>query len=222
MTSNVSRWPSFRPGIRIAAALAVGAAILFSTTGVAHGDTPKVVRVEEDWELVLATPDPNVTAPQVTCSIFPWTGTDSLFATFELNHQSQPDFVSGGMQLVLWHGEQMLLTRKFPQANVMASSGETVRWTQTMTLDDGVLTFEIVNGSSTTWGSFGGQGYLRMSVATNLDNLNAYNPALTVENSGVGYAGNRVTSLVLKRVRLITEDEQILEDHTQRVVHTND
>jgi len=84
-----------------------------------------------------------------------------------------------------------------------------------------VLQFEIINGSSATWGNFGGQGYLRANVATNLADLNQYTPQLSVDNSGVGYAANRVHSLVLKKVRLVTATGQVFEDATARVVHGN-
>ena len=89
----------------------------------------------------------------------------------------------------------------------MATPGERVTWTQTMTLTRGgeaiVLTFEIINGQSTSWGRFGGQGYLRSSVATELQSLNGYNPRLSVLNSSVGYAANRVQSLAIREVRLV-------------------
>jgi hypothetical protein len=82
------------------------------------------------------------------------------------------------------------------------------------------LLFEITNGSSTTWGSFGGQGYLKASVPTTLANLNTYNPDVSVQNSGVSYAANRVESLTLKGVRLFLSTEEQLNDTTSRIVYT--
>jgi hypothetical protein len=37
----------------------------------AFAQTGNVVAVEEDWELVLTEPDPDVVAPQVTCAMAP-------------------------------------------------------------------------------------------------------------------------------------------------------
>jgi len=89
-------------------------------------------------------------------------------------------------------------------------------------LNDGNLTFEIINGTSTTWGNFGGQGYLKSSIATDLTDLNAYDPSVSVEHSGVGYAANRVVWLALRRVRAYTDTGEEVEDTTLRVVHAYD
>lgn len=179
----------------------------------------EVVRVEEDWELVIGIPDSNSDAPQITSVFSPTGNVESLHAAFEVNHQSLPDFAPGGLQLQLWNGEFPQASRKFPSGAVMSHVGESVHWTQCMELADGVLTFEIRGGNSATWGPFGGQGYLKAAVNTTLDNLNAYNPAVSVENSGVGYAANRVQSLILRKVRLVTSTGEVLEDDTVRTVH---
>lgn len=170
----------------------------------ALGETPTIVRVEEDWELVVAAPDSYTDAPQVTCVISPVGDVDSLHAAVDLNHQNLPGFISGGLQLQVWDGETAVAYRNYPNPSVMVQAGETVQWTQRMSLSGGQLTFEIVNGSSLTWGEFGGQGYLKASVPTSLTDLVAYNPYVSTNNSGVGYAGNRVQSLTLKTVRLYT------------------
>lgn len=179
---------------------------------------PYVVRVEEDWELVVAEPDANNNAPQVLCVTSPAGTVQSLHAELVVNHQSLPAFVPGGIQLQVWDNETPLVWRKFPNVAVMSQPGETVRWTQSADLAGGMLTFEVLGGSSTTWGAFGGQGYLKASVPSTLANLNAYDPALSVKNSGVSYAGNRVQSLVLRKVRLVMSNGAVLEDATPRPV----
>jgi hypothetical protein len=88
-----------------------------------------------------------------------------------------------------------------------------------MELADGELTFRVINGASTTWGAFGGEGYLKAVVPVSLTDLNAYHPAVSTGNSGVSYAANLVRSLVLKKVRLIDSNGQVLQDATARVVH---
>jgi len=163
-----------------------------------------IVRVEEDWELVIGTPDPGTDAPQVTCVLSPVGNVDSIYAAFAVNHQSLPDYLPGGLQLQVWDNELPQLSRKFPNCAVMAAVGETVSWTQSMALENGLLVFETIGGSSVTWGNFGGQGYLKTNVNTPLANLNGYSPTVSVEHSGISYAANRVQSLVLRRVRLFT------------------
>jgi hypothetical protein len=194
--------------------------LLLSAPNCPAGDDPaQVVRVEEDWEMALGTPEPESDAPQVTCVIAPYNNLDSLHAAFTLNHQGLPEYVAGGLQLQIWNGETSLSAQNFPNTNIMSQSGETVSWTQSMELKEGKIIFEILNGNSTTWGQFGGQGYLKAIVDTTLPNLNQYSPSVSVSNSGISYASNRVQSLVLKRVRLILGTGEIVEDDTVRTVH---
>ncbi|MGW8256693.1 MAG: hypothetical protein ACWGMZ_04330 [Thermoguttaceae bacterium] len=186
---------------------------------VADGTGNQVVRVEEDWEMTLGTPDAENDAPQVSCIISPVGNVCSVHGVFTLNHQSLPDYAAGGLQLQIWDDEEPLLGKNFPDESLMAQSDETVTWTQSMELKDGHLTFEIINGNSTTWGQFGGQGYLKAYVNSTLQDLNQYSPTVSVGNSGIGFASNRVQSLILKRVRLILSTGEVIEDNTARVVH---
>ncbi|MDA1049899.1 MAG: hypothetical protein O3C40_05400 [Planctomycetota bacterium] len=218
MTPRCYRWPHAQTA-RMAAVL--GCLLLVSPAPGFAADPITVVGIEEDWELVVASTDSNSAAPQVSCTISPLSHVSSLHAAFELNHQSQPEFVAGGLQLQVWNDAQPLSSRKSPISGVLSTDGEVVRWTQALVLDNGTLTFEITNGTSTTWGNFGGQGYLKASLTTNLESLNGYDPAVSVQNSGVAYAGNRVTTLVLKRVRATLATGEVLEDTEERVVHSH-
>ena len=179
-----------------------------------------VTRVEEDWELVIAEPEPNCVSPQITTTMSP---TDNLlchYTVFEMNQQTLNTFIPGGMQLQAWDGPFPLGERSIGGNTVLRTAGETIRWTQRMQLDNWVLSFEIRDGSSTTWGDFGGdEGHLRYSVWAFVDDLNGYSPAVAVPNCGIGYASNRVTSLVLKRVRYTLSTGQTVEDNVERTVY---
>jgi len=179
-----------------------------------------VVRVEEDWELVVATPDPGSDSPQVTCVISPYGNLDSYYATFEINHQSEA-FDAGGLQLQIWQGESLIGDKGYPNHNILSTDGETVAWTQSLEIRDGVVTFEITNGSSSTWGTFGGQGYLKAMVPTELGSLGSYSPSISTQETGVSYASNRVSSLTLKAVRYYDEEGKLIsEDSAPKVVHS--
>jgi len=182
--------------------------------------TTDVTRIEEDWELVITEPSPNSDAPQVTCLIAPVANVASLYATFIVNHHDVPYFIAGGLQQQAWNGKTLLASKRYPDQAVLTTPGETIRWTQVMRLADDGLVFEVVNGESTTWGAFGGEGTIKITVSTALTNLNGYNPAVSVEHSGASFAANRVQSLVLKRVRAYGAAGLITEDRTARVVHS--
>lgn len=198
--------------------LGVGIGGLFVSTSIAAD--PEVVRVEEDWELVVATPDTNTNGPQITTVIAPTTaGIAGLHAALNINHRSLPQYVAGGLQLQAWNGRQSLSEKQFPSSTLMATADEVVSWTQSIETAGGAVTFEVTRGSSTTWGTFGGQGYLKIVLVWPLTNLNSYSPSVSAAHSGVGFASNRVRSLVLKRVRLFTSTGQQLDDATPRVVY---
>jgi hypothetical protein len=187
--------------------------------GALPGLAADVVRVEEQWELKVASPDPGSDAPQVTCLVAPVGDIRSVHAAFELNQRSLPSFSPGGLQLQLWNGELPLGHVQAAATVVLGQPDETITWTQAMEVSGGVLRFSILGGQSATWGSFGGDD-LKIEVPTNLVNLNEYSPAVSISNSAVGFAGNRVQSLVLKRVRLVTATGEVAEDATARVVHS--
>ena len=177
-----------------------------------------IVRVDEDWELVVDVPDFLLGAPQVVCVISPTGNIDSLYAAMEINQETLPETNEGGLQLQVWDGEVPLRDTRYPQNAVLSTTGEEIRWTQSMVLEGSTLTFEILNGTSTTWGSFGGQGYLKANMATELNNLDGYHPDVSVAHSGVSFGANRVRRLVLREVRLHTASGEVLVSSTPRVV----
>src|SRR5687767_2028326 len=64
-----------------------------------------LVRVEEDWELVIAEPDANSAGPQIACTMSPFSDINSTHFTFEVNHRSVPYWSPGGLTLHQWSGE---------------------------------------------------------------------------------------------------------------------
>jgi len=75
-----------------------------------------------------------------------------------------------------------------------------------------------VDGTSATWGKFGHQGYLQVSVDTGVTNLNGYDPQVSVDNSGASYGGNRVGKLVLKESRWYTSNGLVRKSAAPRIV----
>lgn len=198
------------------------AGLLFVAAPEAYADESqagKVVAIEEDWELVVKEPDQETQAPQVTCIIAPTTSDNGVFAAFNLNHKSFPQYEAGGLHLQLWNDGTPLASAKFPSDQLLKTPNEVVTWTTRMSLLDGQLTFEIVSGSSETWGDFGDTGNLKAAVATELEDLNQYESAYSAANSGVGFAGNRVTSLKLKALRKLLLSGDVIEDNNARTVH---
>ena len=64
--------------------------------GAAAQDNASADRIEEDWELVIASPDPDVTGPQITMTMKPDASDSSPTMLLNLNYRDQPSFSSGG------------------------------------------------------------------------------------------------------------------------------
>ena len=182
--------------------------IAIATTSVQGAN---IVSIEEHWELSVGKPTPERSSPQASMIMSPSLDLSGTFFIFTLNHKSLPDFSAGGMQVQEWEDVNLRDTHNGPQAGALTEEDEMITWTQRMTVQDGLLSFEIVDGSSQTWTSFGGEGYLKLSATTTLDNLNHYRVFNSLSESEVGYAGNRVESLVLRKLRWVTDDGEVHE-----------
>jgi len=172
----------------------------------------KVVALEEHWELQLAQPDADRSAPQTTMVISPTNNLNGLHFLFTLNHEAVPEYQPGGMQVEAWDGEQLLDHQSGSDTASLAHSEEVVTWVQRLTLADGHLTFSIRDGHSETWDTFGGDE-LSVSHETTLTSLNGYRPSVSQSESQVGYAENRVSSLVLTKLVWVTADGQVHEQN---------
>lgn len=192
--------------------------VLVLVASPARADDP-IVRVEEDWELQVRLPDNDVTAPQIITAWSPLGDLSGVHATFEINHIASVDFASGGLHLSTWCGETHLAVLHAGNFASMYTDGEVVRWTQAMEVENGVLSFEITDGSSDTWGTFGDGESLRLSLETTLENLDSYSPLVSLAKSEVSYAGNRVQSLELVRVRYIHASGATTTENAQKYVH---
>jgi hypothetical protein len=205
--------------------VSTGLALLYAAIGAHHArsqESVTVVGVAEDWELVVGEPDSGNAAPQLTCTISPHGHLNNLHSVLEINHKTVPFWAPGGVHLQTWVGEYNLTRKSIENHSPLSHAGEVVTWTSSMTVGGNVLTFTVDNGNSTSWGSFGNGNSLQVSYGTSLTNLNNYSPNFSVSNSGVGFASNRVQSLVLKQVRYTLSTGDVLVDNTPRVVHQSE
>jgi len=216
-------WPPLaRAARRIPIPLAVSLAIVVAYTMVrstarAADDIP-VMRVEEDWEVVLNEPGSDVDAPQFHTIISPYANLDSYHLQVCWNYREQYDFAAGGMQLLAWKGEASAGYKSYRE-DKLSTVAETVSWTQSVTTTGCSLTFEVKNGSSITWGNFGG-ALLRLTGNVYVPNLNNYSPTTSAAESWISYGANRVDLLRIKEVRHYdAEGRLISRDQTPRIVY---
>ena len=198
-----------------------GLALLALVASPCRAETPtNVTRVEEDWVLVVGEPSVDDTSPQIMSFISPTGQIDAECAVLELNHSTQPEYTDGGVQFQRWFGDFERIWRTPHTQNRLAIPGETIKYTMTMKIEGGLLKFGVRNGTSQTWGTFGGTSeQWNSSVASQYADLDAYSPAVSTKYSRVGYAANRVRKYSLKEVRYYRGNDLIQKDVGERVVH---
>jgi hypothetical protein len=205
--------------------LRMGVALLLGGAGVVAGtpvwaESSKVISIEEHWELRLGQPDSELSAPQTTMVMSPTSDVSGTHFLFTLNHSTVPDYQPGGMQVQAWTADSLAEEKVGHATAALENSNETVRWTQRLSLADGTLTFQVVDGQSETWPTFGGDE-LRVSVPSSLTALNSYRPSVSLGESQVGYAENRVTSLTLTKLVWVTEDGVVHEQNAPIPIDTS-
>ena len=208
--------------LRRSLALLIASLLLVTSAPQAWGADSKLVRIEEDWELVVDNPDVNSFGPQVACAFSPFADLNHLYVTFEVNHRGAPVTSGGGLHLQVWHDDEHVESKAFPDRSVLATPGEVVRWTQRMQVQSGKIVFEVVNGQSSTWGEFGNRGTLKAEVECDVDNLNGYSPQVSIDNSGTTFGSHRIRLLILKSVRAVREDGTVQSVQLNHIVHQND
>jgi hypothetical protein len=169
-----------------------------------------VLRVEEDWSLQVNEPDEQLNSPQITTAMMPLGANSSTLFFLDINHGSAPDYSAGGLQLRAELNGECAESKRLHEGEKLRCPSETIQWTQVMIRQGNQLKFGIISGKSQTWDSFGGSESF-VDVATNATSLDAYRPADSLSNTGAVYAGNRVASLKLLRVRLYNDLGQMVE-----------
>jgi hypothetical protein len=173
-------------------------------------------RIEEDWELVLGTPSPEEVGPQITTTMSPVGDNQSMFLSFNLNYRDDP-YQAGGLQVRAWSGDRSVGSMTQGSA-LLRTAGETITWTQRMSLSGGELSYEISAGDSTTWGKFGQGGLLGVGTTASLSSLDGYSPDVSVQSSSPTWQSNRVTSMRLVEVRYYRGGNLVATDDTPRSV----
>ena len=185
-----------------------------------QAEVNRVVQIEEHWELRLSQPDGELSAPQTTMVVSPSGDLETVHFLFTLNHSTVPSYSPGGLQIQAWESDQLLDHEEADAVGALVHDEEVVRWVQRMSLDDNAITFRILDGESETWGPFGGDG-LSLSIETELSSLNSYRPGVSITESQVSYAENRVQSLTLTKLVWITEDGEVHELNAPIAVDTS-
>jgi hypothetical protein len=178
---------------------------------------PSVVRVEEDWSLLVGQPAQSIAAPQVSTQMAraPYA---ARFCNFHLNSTDVPAFASGGFQLQIWKGSTNLAYLNSSTSPTLATNNELITWTQYLAQNsNGGLTFGVSKASSQTFGDFSG---VSLDLPGSPSDLDDYSADYSLANSGVTFGANRVSSLAITQVRVFYSNGSMTSDSTPRVVYS--
>jgi hypothetical protein len=204
-----------RAGIEMAA-LTLAAVPMLRGICRANTDTT-VMSIEEDWALVIGTPNTTNHAPGVKMIMSTQGDLLGYSADYSINYHKEGDpavFTAGGYGIELCSPTQTLPTTTYkPGQGLLSTTGETLTWTQRLHLINGNLTFSLRNSSSTTWGTNPGLD-LRVSSSCPLADLSNYDPTFSVAQSGPTWWPDRVTSLTLTEVRYYNTSGLLLNTDT--------
>lgn len=200
--------------------LAEFAATFWTVVALAE-DSPTITHIQEDWKIEIGTPDPDNETPQIIIVCAPSGNLHDTHTVFEINHQTLPEYEAGGLQLQRWVGEDPIHVHNHPANGLLSHDNETITFTMSMRITDSQqLRFEVLNGTSATWGNFGGaNGQLRCAAWTSMTDLHAYNSQTALQQSRVGYASHRVKKLARTAVRYYAGDTLVATDSTEKIVH---
>jgi hypothetical protein len=203
-------------------ALAAASLLLTAAAGGRADGEVSIIKVEEDWELDVAMPDPEANVPQVVCVFGPSDPNTGRHAVFEINHCTAPSFAPGGMQLQAWDGETRLWYRNHPNTREFDAAVDCIKFTAVTELIGNRLYLDIDYGQSANWGSFGYSGYLRGWLPTNRNHLNDYNPDHSITHSRITYGKHRVNRYVRTEVRYFTAEGLYRTEEDDSVVFMQD
>ncbi len=197
--------------------MVLGCLVSFFFQGLALSDEPRILRVEEDWELVVTTPNPLQNSPQISTWMSPGDSLDDQHFGANFNHAQKDDNLGGGFQTRAYQGLSVVDDKVNCNGVKLSGNGELLKWTQVMAIIKEELVFAIKDGSSQSWGDFGGKETL-VRDESSVKDLNGYRPNKSAEWSGVGFASNRVALLKLAKVRYFTDQGQVIETTVNLVV----
>ncbi len=190
--------------------MAVGCLLSGFLSGLASSAEPRILRVEEDWELVVTTPNPLQNSPQISTWMSPSDSLENQHFGANFNHAQREDYPGGGFQTRAYQGPSVMDDKVNGNGMKLSANGELLKWTQVMAIINEELVFAIKDGTSQSWGDFGGKDTV-VRYASTVNDLNGYRPNKSAEWSGVGFAANRVALLKLAKVRYFTDQGQVIE-----------
>jgi hypothetical protein len=184
----------------LVASLAICLPCLMTAPALGEAPEQNAYVVEEDWALVLRTPNLDKNCPQFSTAFR--LGNGGYFLT-TWNYRDVPDFAQGGIQVQLWSGgsDDVCIAQLDEPLGELQWSGETVRWTHVYRTNGNDVVMKTVGISAQSWGTNITAPSMTVSHAA-VANFNTYDPENSIAESNIGYGKNRVQWFGITEVRM--------------------
>lgn len=185
------------------------AAITLWLGSISFAEDRSIYRIEEDWELRINDPDPANFSPQLTLFVSPSVDTEADYFQLQLNYSADSDFSGGGFDVAAVRNAEVADEVRSLTSQALSQSNDEIHWTNVMVILEEKLLFAVKDGSSLTWGNFGGPEYLVEIPGATYSDLAEYHPQQTLDTVDIGFGANRIDSLTLTRVRVYYTDGKV-------------
>lgn len=181
------------------AALAVAAAGVLALPAAAAAQIGPIVRVEQDWEVVIKSPDTNRATPQLALWMRPDPALDAGFLV-TINYQDTPAFATGGVGIQGWHQDACLGSRSHLLGR-SPEKDERIEITTFMEIANGKASFGVSKGKSKTFGDLSKAGLTVANVQAGTTSLARYSTQDSVDNCLFTASPERVGMVKITQVR---------------------
>lgn len=190
--------------------------LLALTGGLRADDDPRYQRIEEDWEVIVGTPDPVTGSPQIAFDMAPHPLSPKA-CLFLLNYRDAPSFRPGGIHVQLWEDDYRLSWAD-NRHEALAVPQEHITFTLFMQRDGQKLRYGVVRGEGDTWGEFGSDDFA-VACDDARSSFSNYRSEHSVDNATIILGATRVESLKLLQVRKFRSNSPVVDVEPTRVVY---
>lgn len=175
-------------------------------------------RIEEDWELIVGTPDKVTGSPQIALEMKPEAGS-AFTGIFLINYRDTPDFLIGGVQVQLWENDVCRHEMDY-RSNALGNVGEKIPFTLYLDRQNGSqLKFGVSKGKCQTWGDLGGGAPLDVMCIDPSTTFTTYDSNNSKLAAQIVAGETRVTSLKLLQVRKYYANKKGFDTETGSTVY---
>lgn len=210
---DIQRWKSKMTTAGLQFAIALGVVSISMTTLVAQDR--QLIKVEEDWEVLITEADEDASSPQIINIISPTQDLTGIYGMIELNHSTFPSFAEGGLQLQARRGEQLTTARDYASGQTLRHNYDRLKYTVALRKFDDIMILAVKNVASKSWGNLKNDVMLLAFPSENF-NLNDYSPDFSATASSVHVGAHRVASMYMTKSRKYYSNDDVEEDDTVR------